>query len=133
MFTMKFIDGSPVTEQYLKQVSLLSAAAIQAEQRVSIEELESYSLAMRRNLSANAHLMDFDFGLGSEVVLSKKGWQNTDSSLWFHRMTVVYADGGRANLQFNVQFQYGDTKVEEVYTINADMKTVSTRLDWSAA
>jgi hypothetical protein len=133
MFTMKFLDGSPVSQQYLQQVSLLSSAAVDAERRVGIDELEAYSLCMRRKLMATAQLMDYDFGLGAEVVLSKKGWQNTDSSLWFHRVLVVYADGGRATLQFNVQFVFGETKIDEVYTINAEVTTVSFKSVGSAA
>ncbi|NEX60144.1 hypothetical protein [Noviherbaspirillum galbum] len=124
MFTMRFLDGSPVPQQYLDQVTALTQAAVRAEQRVDGDELEAYSLTMRRRLIAEAHMMDFDFGLGAEVIRAARGWQNTDSSLWFHRVHVVHADGGRQQLQFNVQFQYGDVTVAEAYTINAEVTTI---------
>lgn len=48
MFVMKFLDGTPVSQEYQDSVSNLISKAVDAENKVDIDELEVYAYQMHR-------------------------------------------------------------------------------------
>lgn len=48
MFKMKFLDGTPVSQEYQNKVSNLISKAVVAEREVDIDDLEAYASEMRR-------------------------------------------------------------------------------------
>ena len=51
IFLPKFIDGSEVPQEYLDQVTKMIADAVEAEERIGIDELEEYARSVKEEQS----------------------------------------------------------------------------------